>query len=174
MFTLHRNRCSRSTGIGVHVEPESAFTLDRNPHIQNFSYRCVQAICDVADKLFPDAPRTLSKNAIQTEHDGVFLVRRRDATSYIQRFSPQGLRYNRLTKDIPEVAYNFGEAKGMTFKRVLIYPHKALEKYCLTGDLKDAGKELPKIYVALTRAQQSVGIVVPDVTESGIAPLFAT
>ena len=142
--------------------------------VHNHSYRCVQAICDIADKLFPDAPRTLSRNQTQTEHDGVFLVRRQDAISYTEQFSPQVLRYNRRTKDVPGVPYNFGEAKGMTFERVLIFPHKALEKYCLTGELRDAGKELPKIYVALTRAQQSVGIVVPDGTVSGIAPLFVT
>ena len=145
-----------------------------NVDIHNHSYRCVQGICDVADKLFPDVPRTLSKNHTQTDHDGVFLVRREDVASYIERFSPQGLRYNRSTRNIPGIPYNYGEAKGMTFERVLIYPHKALEKYCLTGELEDAGKELPKIYVAITRARQSVGIVVPDGAESGIAPVFPT
>ena len=140
--------------------------------IHNHSYRCIQAICDAADNLFPAVPRTLSRNETQTEHDGVFLIRQRDVARYIERFSPQGLRYSRRTKDIPGVPYNFGESKGMTFERVLIFPHKPLARYCLTGELKDAGKELPKIYVAMTRARQSVGIVVPDSTESGIAPLF--
>ena len=27
---MNRNRCSRLTGIGVHFEPESAFTFNRN------------------------------------------------------------------------------------------------------------------------------------------------
>jgi hypothetical protein len=29
-----RNRCSASVGIGVHVRPESAFTMSRNPHFR--------------------------------------------------------------------------------------------------------------------------------------------
>ena len=140
--------------------------------IHNHSYRCVQEICDAADKLFPDVARTISRNHTRTNHDGLFLVRQRDVDAYVQRFSPQTLRYNRRKKNVPGIPYNFGEAKGMTFERVLIFPHKPLETYCLTGKLEDAGQELPKIYVAITRARQSVGIVVPNSTEGGIAPVY--
>ena len=140
--------------------------------IHNHSYRCVQEICDAADRLFPDLAGTISRNHARTAHDGVFLVRQRDVGAYVARFSPQALRYNRQKKNVPGVPYNFGEAKGMTFGRVLIFPHKRLETYCLTGKLEDAGKELPKIYVAMTRARQSVGIVVPNGTKGGIAPVY--
>ena len=140
--------------------------------IHNHSYRCVQEICDAADKLFPDVGGTMSRNHTRTGHDGMFLVRQRDVGAYVERFSPQALRYNRRMKYAPGIPYNFGEAKGMTFERVLILPHKPLETYCLTGKLEDAGKELPKIYVAMTRARQSVGIVVPNGTEGGIAPVY--
>ena len=140
--------------------------------IHNHSYRCVQEICDAADKLFPDVAGTISRNHTRTSHDGMFLVRQRDVGAYVQRFSPQTLRYNRRKKNVPGIPYNFGEAKGMTFERVLIFPHKPLETYCLTGKLEAAGKELPKIYVAMTRARQSVGIVVPNGTEGGIAPVY--
>ena len=141
--------------------------------IHNHSYRCVQEICDAADKLFPDVAGTISRNHARTGHDGMFLVHQRDINAYVKEFSPQALRYNRLTKKVPGIPYNFGEAKGMTFDRVLIFPHKPLGKYCLTGKLEDAGNELPKIYVAMTRARQSVGIVVPNGTEMGIAPVYA-
>ena len=140
--------------------------------IQNHSHRCVQSICDVADRLFPKFPRTKSLNTNRTGHDGVFLVPERSLESYIGRYSPQPLRYNRSRRNIPGSPYNFGESKGMTFDRVLIYPHRPLLKYCATGTLSDAGKELSKIYVAITRARQSVGIVVPNNTDSGIVPLF--
>ena len=140
--------------------------------IHNHSYRCVQEICDAADKLFPDVGGTMSRNHTRTGHDGMFLVRQMDVGAYVERFSPQALRYNRRMKNVPGIPYNFGEAKGMTFERVLILPHKRLETYCLTGKLEDAGEELPKIYVAMTRARQSVGIVVPNGTEGGIAPVY--
>ena len=141
--------------------------------IHNHSYRCVQKICDAADKLFPDVEGTISRNRTRTGHDGIFLVRQRDVGTYVERFSPQALRYNRRKQNVPGTPYNFGESKGMTFERVLIFPHKPLEAYCLTGKLENAGKELPKIYVAITRARQSVGIVVPNGTEGGIAPVYS-
>ena len=103
----------------------------------------------------------------------MFLVRQRDVGVYVEKFSPQALRYNRRTKNVPGVPYNFGEAKGMTFERVLIFPHKPLQTYCVTSKLEDAGRELPKIYVAMTRARQSVGIVVPNGTKGGIAPVYS-
>ena len=141
--------------------------------IHNHSYRCVQEICDAADKLFPGVRGTISRNDARTGHDGMFLVRQRDVGVYVEKFSPQALRYNRRTKNVPGVPYNFGEAKGMTFERVLIFPHKPLQTYCVTGKLEDAGRELPKIYVAMTRARQSVGIVVPNGTKGGIAPVYS-
>jgi DNA helicase-2/ATP-dependent DNA helicase PcrA len=50
----------------------------------------------------------------------------------------------------------------MTFNRTIIYPHAPLEKFLMTGDIGDAGKEIAKIYVAITRARQSVAFVVDD------------
>ena len=50
----------------------------------------------------------------------------------------------------------------MTFDRTLIYPHGPLAKFLQSGDIADAGAEISKLYVAVTRARQSVGFVVPD------------
>jgi DNA helicase-2/ATP-dependent DNA helicase PcrA len=67
---------------------------------------------------------------------------------------------------------NFGAVKGMTFDRTLIFPHGPLKKYLVSGDLKDAGKELAKLYVAVTRARQSTAFVVPDNSGDLIVPAF--
>ena len=34
-FTINQNECSRSPGIGVHVEPEWVFRMGRNMHSAN-------------------------------------------------------------------------------------------------------------------------------------------
>lgn len=149
---------------------EQAGQVDIEPH--NYSFRCVQAICDFADALYPDFEQTISRNETVTGHDGVFAVRRRDLAAYFERYRPQTLRYNRTTKAAIGVPYNYGEAKGMTFERTLIYPHGPLEKYLKTGKLADAGKELAKIYVAVTRARQSVAFVVPDTSRGLIVPII--
>tara|TARA_R110002126_G_C10161839_1_gene472870 strand:+ start:187 stop:498 length:312 start_codon:yes stop_codon:yes gene_type:complete len=93
-------------------------------------------------------------------------------SQYMQRFAPQPLRYNKTRGVESGSPINYGEAKGMTFDRVLIYPHRPLLKYLKTGNLTDAGKELAKIYVAITRARQSVTFVVPDGFESGLLPFY--
>ncbi len=129
---------------------------------KNYSHRCVQSICDFADKFHPDFAATVSKNTIVTGHDGVFAVRKRDICAYTEEFKPQALRYNRKTKIIVGDPLNFGAAKGMTFDRTIIYPHGPLKKFLTTGKIADAGKEIDKIYVAITRARQSVAFAVED------------
>ncbi|MCZ4298809.1 UvrD-helicase domain-containing protein [Henriciella marina] len=130
--------------------------------IHNHSYRCVQPICDFADLFFPDAEPTISRNTHQTDHDGIFIVQEKDVGHYISRYRPQLLRYDKRTVINGAPVYNFGQCKGMTFNRVLIYPHGPLKKYLRTGKLGDAGKSVAKQYVAVTRARQSAAFVVPN------------
>jgi DNA helicase-2/ATP-dependent DNA helicase PcrA len=129
---------------------------------QTGSRRCVQQICDFADLLFPKTQKTQSLNGRITGHDGIFAVEKRHVSNYCAKFDPQPLRYNRTYTGIAGRPINFGAAKGMTFERTLIYPHGPLRKYLETGKLADAGKELPKLYVAVTRARQSTAFVVED------------
>lgn len=151
-------------------EKEGLCTIEYQSH----SYRCTQAICDFADQFYPGLPRTISTNKNVTGHDGVFAVLRSQALEYFNTFHPQILRYNRATENILGAPINFGEAKGMEFERVLIYPHKKLEKFLATGRIKDAGSDIAKIYVAITRARQSTAFVVPDVTTPTLFPFIET
>lgn len=41
----------------------------------NNTWRCNQYICNVADSLYPELPKSISKNKIITEHDGLFYVK---------------------------------------------------------------------------------------------------
>ena len=129
---------------------------------QNYSHRCVQSICDFADQFHPAAPNTESKNTRITGHDGVFAIRKERVPIYMQTHNPQPLRYSRATRGVPGNPINYGDAKGMTFKRTLIYPHGPLKRFLRSGNIEDAGKEIAKIYVAITRARQSVAFVVDE------------
>lgn len=132
---------------------------------ENHSRRCVQEICDFADQMHPDAPNTNSLNKEVTGHDGIFAVRKRDVEKYCHMYDPQPLRYDRRTACPLGDPINFGASKGMTFERTLIYPHRKLHTFLQSGDLDDAGSALEKIYVAITRARQSVAFVVEDDAE---------
>jgi DNA helicase-2/ATP-dependent DNA helicase PcrA len=123
------------------------------------SYRCNQRICDFADKLYPDFDKTSSLNDKVTGHDGVFMVASKHLDSYTRRYSPQFLRYNRTTDTHGHSAVNFGNAKGMTFARVLIVPHGPIKQYLLSGELSAVEGSLAKFYVAVTRARHSVAFL---------------
>ena len=51
------------------------------------SLRCVQALCDMADTLYRQMPRTESGNGEVTGHDGIFLVAPGDVAAYMQEFA---------------------------------------------------------------------------------------
>ena len=129
---------------------------------KSHSYRCVQEICDFADQLFPDCVPTTSRNKQTTDHDGVFLIRQRDVSRYFKEFAPQTLQWSKAGTTRIGNPLNFGDSKGMTFERVLIYPHTNFRKFLETGRMELTGQSKTKTYVAATRACQSVAIVVPD------------
>ena len=70
-----------------------------------------------------------------TDHDGVFLVASSNVDAYMAAYSPQALRYLGKTMCGPYRAMNFGESKGLTFDRVLIYPHGKPVSWLTSGCL---------------------------------------
>lgn len=123
------------------------------------THRCHQAIATLADTMYPDEPPTESLNTRETGHDGVFVVKRAGVAQYLQTFHPQVLRLNRTTRCEVPSAMNFGESKGLTFDRVLIFPHGGATRWLKSGDLECIMGSLAKMYVGVTRARQSVAFV---------------
>ena len=56
-------------------------------------------------------------------------------------------------------AINFGDAKGLTFERVLIYPTKPILAWLKDCNSKLEPKSRAKLYVAITRAMHSVAFI---------------
>lgn len=124
------------------------------------NYRCNEAICNLSNKLFTDLPPTTSGNNDTTTHDGVFLVREADIDEYLKTYSPVQLRENVKTEvNANYRVMNFGESKGLSFDRVLIYPTNPILKWLADNNSELAPTSRSKLYVALTRARYSVGII---------------
>jgi DNA helicase II / ATP-dependent DNA helicase PcrA len=133
------------------------------------TYRCHQSIADLADSFFPSEPRTVSRNEVNTEHDGVFVIHSKSLHNYLKRHQPQILRLNKSTLCEDYEALNYGESKGLTFERVLIFPHKEAKKWLSTGDFSYVEGSAAKMYVGITRARHSVTFVFDgEVKVSGI------
>jgi len=135
--------------------------------VQNHSNRCGQPICDFADALYPDHAATESRNEVRTTHDGVVFVRVADVSAYVSAFSPQLLVWNARSEKFGLRSRNMGEVKGLTFERVLINPTGTILRYMQKGDAL-AEETRAKFYVAITRARQSVAIVVDKPGQSSL------
>lgn len=123
------------------------------------THRCNQSIANIADTFFPTEPRTKSLNTKFTGHDGVFIISTVDVKAYVKRYKPQVLRLDIRTDCDGLSAMNFGESKGLTFDRVLIFPHKLAQKWLSTGDYAHIKNSVEKMYVGVSRARYSVAFV---------------
>ena len=96
-------------------------------------------------------------------HTGVFFVQKKDIDSYGKMMSPLQLRPNKnRTPSLSTPVRNFGESKGLEDEHVLIYPTDDMLKWLNGAKIKLEPKTKSQLYVALTRAFFSVGIVVED------------
>jgi DNA helicase-2/ATP-dependent DNA helicase PcrA len=123
------------------------------------THRCHQAIANLADSLFPLEPSTISRNSVITGHDGTFCISTQQIPTYIATYRPQILRLDARTDCEGHSAINFGESKGMTFDRVLIFPHQLGTRWLASGESEHVAGSAAKLYVGITRARHSVAFV---------------
>ena len=144
----------------VHFFEDSTIIIDRDETSLLVNFRCNAPICDISNKLFSNFPQTNSGNVEMTNHDGIFFINEKDINSYLKKYEPIQLRDSRK-KEVNSSyrVMNFGESKGLSFDRVLIYPTEPFIKWLLNNDFKLAPTSRSKFYVALTRARYSIGIV---------------
>ncbi len=138
-------------------------SYEYDEEILNASHRCNQKICDLASKLYPQHTVMKACKCCINENDlnqGVFAIRISDVAEYMKIFPSIQLRWDKRTKvDINEPTYNFGESKGLTFNRVLIYPTQKMKNWLNNNTTKLENSTRAKFYVAITRAKLSVGII---------------
>lgn len=133
------------------------------------TWRCHHSVASFSDTIFDPSwsfPVTESKNHKATGHDGVFLIESKHVDEYIAEFDPQCLRSTANSGKTFNLDYiNFRLAKGTTHERVLIVPTGGIVKFI------QKGTHLPptpaaSFYVAVTRAAQSVAIVLDKAGDS--------
>lgn len=143
----------------VYFFEDNSMQIEKDSTSLIVNYRCVSPICAFSNKLFPDLPQTTSGNNSKLSHTGVFFVKRKDLTQYLKKFNPAQLRYDSRTPvDENYFVRTFGDSKGLSFDRILIYPPKTLTDWLENNNLELAPTSRSKFYVAITRARFSVGI----------------
>jgi hypothetical protein len=128
------------------------------------SRRFNNSICNFANLVYPNQKNITTCMADVTNHDGVFVIKQENAKKYCDCFHPVVLRYDKKT-DVGNLdSLNFGQCKGMTFERVLIYTNGPLSKFLCGTPLKSP----EKYYVAVTRPKYSIAIAVEKLPTSKI------
>jgi hypothetical protein len=141
-------------------QKDGVVTIEENMVSRRFN----SSICAFANAVHSNTKNITTSMKETTGHDGVFIIESNDVEQYSEYFNPVVLKYDRRTDVGGVPSYNYGECKGMTFDRVLLYPTNPL-----TGFL--AGKALTnreKYYVAVTRPRYSLAIVVDKLPTSTV------
>jgi DNA helicase II / ATP-dependent DNA helicase PcrA len=128
--------------------------------------RCRPEITELADSLFAPSMgfhSTVSRNVSTTDHDGIFLVKPSDVEAYMQAYEPLLLR--RMATSGRELNHlhpmNIGLAKGLQRKHVLVHPTNDIKRLLLKGSRLEE-QAAAYLYVAVTRAEQSVAFIVDE------------
>lgn len=135
------------------------------------TWRCQPHIAAFSDTIFDSTwafPETQSRNNVVTDHDGVYLVSTRHVNAYVDKYRPQCLRHSVSSGKQFDLDFsNFKVSKGMTYERVLIIPTSPIAKFIKSGNYLEP-TPASSFYVAVTRAKQSVAIVLDDAGASAL------
>lgn len=127
------------------------------------SHRNNRAICEYSSRLYPHFVSTdpcLCCRESKWKHEGIFLVKANDVELYTQEYDVIQLRMSVKTDVRPGIMVkSFGESKGLTFDRVLLYPTEDMTRWIEDNKSRLMDSTRARFYVALTRAKHSVGIV---------------
>ena len=142
--------CSKCKSISITIDKTSLKVTHRN----------CKSICSFANSIFSNYEPCDADEKTPTGHDGVFFVKPTEIDEYLKRYRPMQLRNNRAVPvNSLYDCYNFGESKGLSFSRVLIYPTKPMINWIRNRSSNLVFESRSKFYVAVTRAEHSVAIV---------------
>lgn len=129
----------------------------------NCTYRNNDIICKFANSLYPERASTNFMRKAEDGSEGVMIIDKADVEKYLLKFNAVQLRENKKTSVNNEYSYyNFGESKGLEFKRVLIYPTQPMWDWIIDNNTSLKEQSKARLYVAVTRAKNSVVIVRKD------------
>lgn len=130
----------------------------------SLSHRCNKEICDFSNDLYPNNKSMDSCDCcsnFNVFHQGVFFISREKLNDYLKKYNPIQLKWSKSVKINENYSsLNFGQSKGLTFERVIIYPTKKMRNWINDKNYKLPNDTRAKFYVGITRAKYSVTIVV--------------
>jgi DNA helicase-2/ATP-dependent DNA helicase PcrA len=126
------------------------------------SYRNNIECVELSSALFPDFPKPIVGNHTRDSLVGVFLICEDSAWMFLDRYCGTQLRPRKDSAGVFQgmKVMNIGRSKGREFDSVLIFPTKNMLAWLLDHRKPLKDKTRAQLYVALTRAQNRVGIFI--------------
>ncbi len=165
-YTTHntkKNRKFNNGNIKEYLEQNCLKNIKIDEITLNKTYRCNEKIMKFANLLYPQLKETMVERKITTITQGVFVIDKDKINLYLEKYNAVQLRYDSKTKINNKYdVYNFGEAKGLEFDNILIYPTKEMWDWINDYTVSLAFQTRAKFYIAITRAKYRVLIVKRD------------
>lgn len=126
----------------------------------NICRRCHKDIVEFLNDFYSDYDKLGHIDIPINKSQGIFIVKKQDLVKYLDIYKPIQLKYNkRVCVNSDYKSINYRNSKGCTYKRTVIYPTNDLKTYLKTGKKINKISTKNAIYVALSRAVDSVAIV---------------
>lgn len=137
----------------------------------SISYRCAMPILELANRLYPEYPELVSSRQSVSDDLSCCIVPRQDIPHYCKCFHPVQLIWDNRTKALDDFpVMNMGNSKGLEFGNVLVYLTNDMASWLKDKNSTLAEEARAKLYVAITRARNNLGFVLPKkASEKGIA-----
>lgn len=167
-YTTHNAKKNKKiTGINIvnyfkELENNNIVSIEYDLYTKRFG----KELCQFANSIFPNDLEKIiphPKSKIVSENIGIYIISKNDLKKYYDYYYPQILKYDIKTKTDGFSSLNFGQCKGMTFDRVVIYPNTVFKDFLVKN------KEIQsksKYYVAATRARYSIAFVFDEIFEN--------
>lgn len=160
--THYTNKNKKTTCANIRTWAKRQEAMGRlSVQEESMSRRFNSDICSFANAVSPGGMVMTTCMKESTGHDGVFCISRDSVMPYVGKFKPNVLRYNNTIETMNLPAMNFGESKGDTYERVLVFINGPIEKF-LTK--KTPFSSPAKYYVGVTRPRDSLAFVVDDLS----------
>ncbi|RCK21967.1 UvrD-helicase domain-containing protein [Thalassospira lucentensis] len=140
-------------GLAINVDEQ---TLQEN-------FRSVNDICVYASSLYPHLKPSFSNIFAENEREGIFIVPQSRVAQFLNEYEPVQIVNSisvQTCTDYPRV--NFGRSKGLAYDSVLVYPVMHMRQWIINKDFNISDAARTKLYIAITRARRTVGIIIPD------------
>lgn len=158
---VSRNRQYRNGNIKKFIK-DARLPIEIDESSLLINYRCCEDICCFSNNFYPapNWPQTISGNDYPHEHKGIYLVKEVNRNYYLKKYCPVQLRWDIKKACHPDFpAFNLGEAKGLEFDHVVIYPTQPFLHWLKNNSFSLSPSAKAKFYVGITRAKYSVGII---------------